>query len=257
MNASIGRIVSFAGLAVVLGATAGTARAQDFFRDFGPSRSSAGFGPVMPSEYTFSENSPTGLQPLTPIDESGEADRYNFALGPVRFALAAGIGAEFNDNITLSDNDRISDVIIRPFVGLDASWRISELNTLRFSLGASYAKYLDHSEFDSEGILLSPTSELALTFSLGVIRVTLRDRFSYQEDAYDVPQLSNVAVYRRYENQIGVQFDWQITSNSTSPSATITTTCGPWTKSSLPRSGRSTRSSSSQATESCLPCVWA
>jgi hypothetical protein len=171
MNASIGRIVYLAGFAVVVGA--GTAQSQDFFRDFGPSRSSAGFGPVMPSPYAYEEVSPSGLRPLTPMDESEEIDKYNFALGPVRFTIAAGFGAEFNDNITLSENDRLSDIILRPFLGVDAAWRISELNTLRFSLGASYAKYLNHSEFDSEGLLLSPTSELALTFQIGAVKLTI------------------------------------------------------------------------------------
>jgi hypothetical protein len=211
MKVTFGRLISSAGLAVALGS--GSAHAQDFFRDYGSSRSSAGFGPVMPSEYSYEESSPSGLRPLVPLDESEEADKYNFAIGPVRFSMAAGFGVEFNDNITLSDDDRQSDVILRPFVGIDAAWRMSELNTLRFSLGASYAKYLDHSEYDSDGVLLSPTSEIAFTFQLGVVKVTLRDRFSYQEDAYDVPQLSQVARYRRYENQAGIQLDWAINQN--------------------------------------------
>jgi len=33
-------------------------------------------------------------------EESEETDKYNFALGGFRFGLAAGVGLEFNDNIT-------------------------------------------------------------------------------------------------------------------------------------------------------------
>lgn len=184
--------------------------AQEFFRDLGTSRSSGGIGPVVPSEYSYEEASPSGLEPLDPQEPTEENEHYNFAIGPLRFALAAGLGIEWNDNITLSDENRQSDLIIRPSLNLEATWRVSDLNTLRFSLGASYAKYLDHSEYDTRGILLSPTSELALTFFLGEVKFTVRDRFSYQEDPYDVPVISDVAQYRRWENQAGIQADWQV-----------------------------------------------
>ena len=85
-----------------------------------------------------------------------------------------------------------SDFIFRPSVNLDAVWNLTELNTLRFSLGLSYAKYFNHSQFDTRGVLLSPNSELAISVHVGNnVFVTLRDRFSYQEDPYDIPTISN------------------------------------------------------------------
>ncbi len=188
--------------------------AQEFFRDYGTSRSSGGLGPVYPSEYTYEDASPSGLAPLRPGQDlnaaqvAEEADRYNFAIGPVQFGLAVGVGLEYNDNITLADDDRIEDFILRPSLDIQAAWRLSDLNTLKLSIGASYAKYFDHSEFDSRSVLLSPNSELAFTFYLGRLKVTLRDRFSYQEDNYNQPTLSNTATpYRRYENQAGLRLD--------------------------------------------------
>ena len=77
------------------------------------------------------------------------------------------MGIEFNDNIALSETNRQSDFIFRPVLNIDSEWRISDLNTLRFNIGISYAKYFSHSEFDTKGVLISPTSELALTFFLG------------------------------------------------------------------------------------------
>ena len=73
-------------------ASGGTANAQDFFRDFGTSRSSGGIGPVVPSEYTYTDATPSGLRPVTRPQESEERDKYNFALGPMRFGVAAGFG---------------------------------------------------------------------------------------------------------------------------------------------------------------------
>jgi len=190
--------------------------AQDFFRDLGTSRSSGGIGPVYPSEYSYQDGSPSGLRDLRPgqdlalPDETEESEKYNFAIGNIRFGVAAGIGIEWNDNITLSENDRLSDWILRPILNLDAQWHMSELNTLRFSIGASYAKYFEHSEYDTDGVLISPNSELALSFYVSSVKFTIRDRVGYQEDTYDIPQLSNVGRYRRWENQAGIEMDWAV-----------------------------------------------
>src|SRR5207247_102007 len=90
-------------------------------------------------DYFRTLETPQRLQPVAPpLPE--EEERYNFALGPVRFNVAAGVGFEYNDNITLADSGRKSDFILRPSLTLDGYWPLSELNTLRMSLGVSYAK---------------------------------------------------------------------------------------------------------------------
>ena len=202
---------------LLLSALPGEIRAQEFFRDLGTSRSSSGFGPVTPSEFSYEDASPSGLSPLRPGQELNEAEaaeeanRYNFAIGPVQFGLALGIGLEYNDNITLSDDNELEDFILRPILDVQAVWYLSELNTIKLSLGASYAKYFEHTQYDSRSVLLSPNSELAFTFFLGQVMFTVRDRFSYQEDTYDTPLLDNiVSPYRRFENQIGIEMDWAI-----------------------------------------------
>ena len=212
MNQSSNRSLSLFALTTL--AVGMTATAQDFFRDFGTSRSSGGLGPVIPSEYTYRDATPSGLRPVARPDETEARDKYNFALGPIRFSLAAGLGLEFNDNIFLSENNRESDFALRPSLSIDSSWMMSETNTLHLGVELSYAKYFDHSELDSDGILISPTSELAYTFEIGAVKVTIRDRGSYQEDSYDVPDLSNVVRYRRAENQIGIELDWAINQNT-------------------------------------------
>jgi opacity protein-like surface antigen len=203
-------------IAALMVAKPSASRAQDFFRDLGTSRSSGGIGPVVPSDYTYEDASPSGLKPLRPgqdlsaVETQEEQDKYNFALGNFRFGLALGAGIEFNDNNKMSQNDRISDFVFRPVLNIDSEWRISDLNTLRFNIGISYAKYFSHSEFDTRGVLISPTSELALTLYTGAIKWTIRDRGSYQEDTYDVPDISGVAAYRRWENQAGIEGQWAI-----------------------------------------------
>lgn len=183
---------------------------QDFFRELGTSRTSGGIGPVVPSEYGYRDATPSALTPITPTSPEESEEKYNIAFGPVRMSVAVGVGLEWNDNIALSQDNRESDFILRPLVNVDFMWPISDQNSLRFSIGASWAKYFDHPEFDSGGVLISPTSELAFTFQVAAFEITLRDRFSYQEEPYNYATLSNVVRYQRYENQAGIDFKWPV-----------------------------------------------
>ena len=162
-------------------------------------------------DYFRDLESPRQIAPVVQLNPEQDT-HYNLAVGPLRVNLAAGVGMEYNDNVNLSDHDRQSDFIFRPSLNIDTVWQLSEMNTLRFSLGLSYAKYFNHTEYDSRGVLFSPNSELAMTILVGQVDITLRDRFSYQEDPYAIPTISNTAVFRRYENLVGAQADWDMNS---------------------------------------------
>ena len=162
-------------------------------------------------DYFRDLESPREIAPVVQLNPQQD-EHYNLAVGPVRFNVAAGVGLEFNDNVNLSDHDRQSDIIFRPSLNIDTIWQLSDMNTLRFSLGMSYAKYFDHSQYDTKGVLFSPNSELAMTVLVGQVSITMRDRFSYQEDPYAIPTISNQAVFRRYENLAGIQADWDMNS---------------------------------------------
>ncbi len=79
---------------------------------------------------------------------------------------------------------------------------------LRLGVGLSYAKYFDHPQYDSNSVLISPTSAIAWTAEIGAFTVTIRDSLSYQEDPFSQPTLNNVVNYQRWENQAGIQVDW-------------------------------------------------
>ena len=186
---------------------AGTLTAQEYFRDFGSSRSSGGIGRLGPGSEVFLGNNPNGIEPLTEADLAQDQKNYNIRIGSLDLAIAAGVGFEFNDNITLSEKNRLSDIIFRPQVDIEGALRFSETSRLRLGVGLSYAKYLNHSQFDSDSLLISPTSAITWTAEMGAFKFTFRERLAYQEDAFDQPTL-NVANYRRYENQAGIQVDW-------------------------------------------------
>ena len=132
----------------------------------------------------------------------------NLQLGPVNIRASASVTAEFNDNINLAKDGREADVIIQPSAGITASWKITDLNTLTFDLGVSYASYLDHSENDS--FLVSPDSQIEFNLFVGDVKLHFYDQFSYQNNPVDVSQLSNVSQFNRFSNVAGVRADWDL-----------------------------------------------
>ena len=135
---------------------------------------------------------------------------YNLLLGPVRFRLGASVGAEYNDNITYAETNEKDDFIITPNVTLDAIWPVTQLNTLRIDLGIGHSFYLDHSEFDTDNVLIAPKSQVAFDIFVGDFRINIHDRFQLQQDPIQQGALSNVADYGRFENYAGVSLLWDL-----------------------------------------------
>jgi hypothetical protein len=152
---------------------------------------------------------------------------YNLLLGPVRFRVSATVGVEWNDNINLSDDGTFTvpvlgggtttvrvepedDFIFRPQLNFDAIWPITQLNTLRFDLGLSYAFYVDHSNANTNGILISPGSQVAFDIFVGDFRINIHDRPQLQQDPVAELALSNVVDYGRFENTAGISVLWDL-----------------------------------------------
>ena len=147
------------------------------------------------------------IRPSLAGEASAEARRqsieqipYNLLAGPIRFRFSVTTGIEYNDNINLSETDPQSDVIIRPQFNIDAIWPVTQLNTLRLDLGLGYSFYLNHPEADTNGVLISPGSQLAFDIFVQDFRINIHDRFLLQQDPTTQIQLSNVADYGRFEN---------------------------------------------------------
>ncbi|MEO5720563.1 MAG: hypothetical protein ABIR71_03715 [Chthoniobacterales bacterium] len=135
---------------------------------------------------------------------------YNLLVGPIRFRLSATVGLEYNDNINVAELNRQEDFIFRPQVNFNALWPVTQLNTLRLDLGLGYAFYLDHSEYNTNGLLLSPNSQLSFDVFVGDFRINFHDRFSLEQDPIGEPGLSNVADYGRFQNTAGVSVLWDL-----------------------------------------------
>jgi Protein of unknown function (DUF560). len=151
---------------------------------------------------------------------------YNLEVGPIKFRFSATMGIEYNDNINLAEDGSFAfpsptgpivittrkqeDIIFHPSVNLDALWPITQLNTLKLDLGIGYSFYLDHSNYNTNSILIAPGSALAFDIFVGDFRINIHDRFSLQQDPIDEISLSNVADYGRFENTAGVSVLWDL-----------------------------------------------
>ena len=136
---------------------------------------------------------------------------YNLMLGPIKFRLSATMGIEYNDNINLADDgNREEDFILRPQININALWPITQLNTLRIDIGLGYAAYLDHSDANTNGVLLAPNSQIAFDVFVGDFRINFHDRFSLQQDPISQLAVSNVIDYGRFENYAGIGVLWDL-----------------------------------------------
>ena len=142
--------------------------------------------------------------------QSIEQIPYNLLLGPVRFRFSVTTGVEYNDNINLAETDKQDDLIFRPQLNIDAIWPVTQLNTLRLDLGFGYAFYINHPNADTNGVLISPGSQLAFDIFVQDFRINFHDRFSLQQDPVAQIQLSNVVDYGRFENTAGVSVLWDL-----------------------------------------------
>jgi hypothetical protein len=151
---------------------------------------------------------------------------YNLQLGAIKFRFSATLGVEYNDNINLAEDGSVlaltpsgpitlttspqSDFIIHPQVNVNALWPITQLNTLKFDIGLGYAFYLDHSNNNTNSVLLTPGSQLAFDIFVGDFRINIHDRFSLEQDPISEVALSNVADYGRFQNSAGVAVLWDL-----------------------------------------------
>lgn len=135
---------------------------------------------------------------------------YNLLVGPIRFRFSSTLGLEYNDNINIAEENTQSDFIFRPQVNLNALWPVTQLNTLRLDIGLGYAFYAEHSRNNTNGVLLTPGSQLSFDLFVSDFRINFHDRFSLEQDPIGEPQLSGVVDYGRFQNTVGVSVLWDL-----------------------------------------------
>jgi len=165
-----------------------------------------------------SRDSLAGERAAQKLRESIDAREHNLRYGPVRFRTAAALGLSYTDNVFYSQS-READVLVKPEVTLEASWPVTDLNELTFSVGLGYEWYLDHTELNADAPLVNPGSELAFNLFAGDFRIRLHDRFYYLESIFfngivgagdEFYNLNDVGTFSRLNNEAGFRIDWDL-----------------------------------------------
>jgi len=151
---------------------------------------------------------------------------FNVKAGPVYVVLSAGVSTEYTDNVNLSNGKTVpiqQELTINPNFGISAATQVqlhplSETNTsdLRLTANFGYREYVFHPQLNQKvmDINLSPDSELSFLIHAGHFKIRLHDGFSLQSDPATDSTLSNIAVFRRFVNTIGVDTQWDINSKT-------------------------------------------
>ena len=151
------------------------------------------------------------------LEKSIGAEPYAFQYGPVRANVGARLGVNYTDNVFYSE-DRKDDVMIQPEVSVDALYPITQLNTLRLSLGVGYEWYLMNPELNANAPLVNPGSELAFNLFVGDFHIRLHERLSYQESLFfNSPannqaffNFTNTGIFERLDNHVGCDVIWDL-----------------------------------------------
>jgi len=131
----------------------------------------------------------------------------NFRIGEVLMRVDARLTTQFTDNVDLSATPK-ADVLVNPEVGINATWAVTKLNTIRFRTAVGYAYYLNNPTLNRQTTTISPDSALSFDVDAGDVKINFHNQFSLQQEALSQGSLSNVATIERFTNTAGVSVLW-------------------------------------------------
>ncbi|MBS0659477.1 MAG: hypothetical protein JSR82_14645 [Verrucomicrobia bacterium] len=150
-------------------------------------------------------NSLVSAQNAAAAKLSSEENNYNLKVGPVRFLMSAFAGFEFNDNIGLSERNRIADFAVRFGIDLRAIWQITRLNALSIDIGIGFQRYVNNPDVIKGNLTIAPNSQIGFdVYIADVVRLNFHDRFEIRQDPIDGVTLSNLLNFGRFLNTAGV-----------------------------------------------------
>ncbi len=133
---------------------------------------------------------------------------YDLRLGPTLWSFGGAVSLQYDDNLRYTSANQQQDFITRPEVDARMRWAVSDVNALTLSLGAGYAIYATHSEYDRP--FVTPGSELSFDLYIGNLWVNVHDRFSVVENGYLDPTVTGIGDYERLDNAAGVTLTWDL-----------------------------------------------
>ncbi len=144
------------------------------------------------------------------------ASRYNIKAGPVKMLFSATMGAEYNTNVNISDENPQADFILTPRIGMGIYWPITKVNKLRFNVQLGWQYYINNPNLNQQTFLIEPGTEFMFNLFLNVpnLRITFYDRPTITVNPVDDPTLnsrgSNAANYAIFNNTAGIDLLWDL-----------------------------------------------
>jgi len=133
---------------------------------------------------------------------------YTVKSGDFRLLITPSLELDYNDNVNVSDTNPQQDFILRPFLGLRATYPISRRNLLTLDVGVGYDYYFDHTSYS--GVRLQSGSQIAFDIFVGDFRFDIHDRFSFTQDPAGYAVVYGTAKYGNFQNIAGLSVDWDL-----------------------------------------------
>ena len=133
---------------------------------------------------------------------------YNLQLGDSYWNFSAALGADYDSNVNLTQQNAEDDYIFRPEIDVKLLMPVSDNNTLNVSLGAGYSAYVMHSEL--RRYYITPDTAVSFDVYAGDFWINFHDRISVTENSYQDPTVANNGAFSQLENAIGANVVWDL-----------------------------------------------
>lgn len=139
---------------------------------------------------------------------NGTVGYYNLKMGDLRLRVLSAVSVEGNDNVNLTSNHKVGDVIFRPSVNSSINYPFAEKNSLNFNINIGYSAYAR--EHSLNQFFITPGTELSFDIYVSDFLFNFHDRLSITEQSYENPAVSSVANYSYLENVAGMEVLWDL-----------------------------------------------
>lgn len=142
--------------------------------------------------------------------------KRNLKLGPVNLGFGLTSLVEYNDNVTRSGTDPVSDLIGSAYLNISANYAITEKSSLSLSTAIGFDHYFDHPELSPYGgdfvLNVLPGSTIALDGKIGPVYVVVYDRVSVRPAIQNYNTLDGNSIFGVFQNDAGLGASWAINS---------------------------------------------
>ena len=142
--------------------------------------------------------------------------KRNLKLGPVNLGFGLTTMLEYNDNITRTGVDPVSDFIGSAYLNISANYPLTQTSSLSLSTALGFDHYFDHPELSPYGgdfvLNVLPGSTIAVDGKIGPVYVVLYDRISVRPAIQNYYAVNNRSIFGVFQNDAGLGASWAVNS---------------------------------------------